>query len=168
MLVLGIDPGLATTGFGIIRDSGQDGYHCLDFGVITTAAGLPDADRLGVLFSALTELIQVHQPDSSAVEKLFFQKNVKTALAVGQARGVALLTLAQAGLPIAEYTPNEIKQTVCGYGNADKNQVQRMVQTLLNLADLPKPDDAADALAVAICHIHHQSFNNRIQQAKTS
>jgi crossover junction endodeoxyribonuclease RuvC len=166
MLVLGIDPGLATTGYGIIRSSGQGEYHCLDYGVITTASGLSDADRLGVLFSALTELIQLHQPDSSAVEKLFFQKNVKTALAVGQARGVALLTLAQAGLPIAEYTPNEVKQTVCGYGNADKSQVQRMVQTLLNLADLPKPDDAADALAVAICHIHHQSFTDLIQQAQ--
>jgi crossover junction endodeoxyribonuclease RuvC len=166
MLVLGIDPGLATTGFGIIRSNGQNEYHCLGFGVITTAGGLPDADRLSVLFSALTELIQAHRPDSSAVEKLFFQKNVKTALAVGQARGVALLTLAQAGLPIAEYTPNEVKQTVCGYGNADKSQVQRMVQTLLNLTDLPKPDDAADALAVAICHIHHQSFNDLIQKAQ--
>jgi crossover junction endodeoxyribonuclease RuvC len=168
MLVLGIDPGLATTGYGIIHSSGQNEYHCLDYGVITTAGGLPDADRLGILFSALTKLIQAHQPDSSAVEKLFFQKNVKTALAVGQARGVALLTLAQAGLPIAEYTPNEVKQTVCGYGNADKSQVQRMVQTLLTLSDLPKPDDAADALAVAICHIHHQAFHDRIQQAQTS
>jgi crossover junction endodeoxyribonuclease RuvC len=97
---------------------------------------------------------------------LFFQKNVKTAISVGQARGVAMLTLAQAGLSIAEYTPNEVKQAVCGYGNAGKGQVQRMVQALLQLKDLPKPDDAADALAVAICHIGNYSYNQRIQNAQ--
>jgi len=139
MLILGIDPGLATTGFGLIQTGGKDQYHCVDFGVITTPAGLEDAERLKILFAGLTELIDQHQPQSSAVEKLYFQKNVKTALAVGQARGVTLLTLAQAGLPVHEYNPNEVKQTVCGYGNADKRQVQLMVQTLLNLKDLPKP-----------------------------
>jgi len=113
--------------------------------------------------NGLTKLIHLHRPDSSAVEKLFFQKNVKTAIAVGQARGVALLTLAQAGLPVQEYTPNDIKQTVCGYGHAGKQQVQRMVQTLLHLDECPKPDDAADALAVAICHINYQSFNDILQ-----
>lgn len=164
MLVFGIDPGIATTGYGIIQTDRKQDYRCIDYGVITTEASLSDADRLRILYNAFTDLIAHHQPDSSAVEKLFFQKNVKTAISVGQARGVALLTLAQAGLPIAEYTPNEIKQTVCGYGSAGKLQVQRMVQSLLNLQDLPKPDDAADALAVAICHIHHQSFKCLIDQ----
>lgn len=168
MLVLGIDPGLATTGYGIISVGGHNQYECIAYGTIVTEGGLPDADRLIVLYDSLIELIQHHQPDTSAVEKLFFQKNVKTALSVGQARGVALLTLAQAHLPIYEYTPNEVKQTVCGYGNADKTQVQRMVQTLLQLEELPKPDDAADALAVAICHIHHQSFNDSIQRSMSS
>lgn len=166
MLVLGIDPGLAITGYGVIRADGYDQYTCVDYGVITSAAGLPDADRLRVIFNQLTELITAHQPEFAAVEKLYFQKNVKTAFSVGQARGVVLLTLAQAGLPVYEYNPNEVKQTVCGYGNADKQQVQRMVQTLLQLDTLPKPDDAADALAVAICHIHYQSFTNRIHTSQ--
>ena len=157
MLVLGIDPGIAITGYGLVRTDPRNDYECLTYGAITTKAGLPDAERLNVLFDELTQLILLHQPDTSAVEKLFFQKNVTTAISVGQARGVAMLTLAQAHLPIAEYTPNEIKQTVTGYGSAGKSQVQRMVQTLLNLPEIPKPDDAADALAVAICHIHHQS-----------
>ncbi len=168
MLVLGIDPGLATTGYGVIRADGYDQYTCVDYGIITSAAGLPDADRLRVIFDRLTELITTYQPEFAAVEKLYFQKNVKTALSVGQARGVVLLTLAQAGLPVYEYNPNEVKQTVCGYGNADKQQVQRMVQTLLRLDTMPKPDDAADALAVAICHVHHQSFTNRIPTSQDS
>jgi crossover junction endodeoxyribonuclease RuvC len=166
MLVLGIDPGIAITGYGLVRTHPQNDYECLSYGVVTTKAGLSDAERLKILFEELSVLIILHRPESCAVEKLFFQKNVKTALSVGQARGVAMLTLAQAGLPIAEYTPNEIKQTVCGYDNATKVQVQRMVQALLRLEDLPKPDDAADALAVAICHINHQSFNQRVQQAQ--
>jgi crossover junction endodeoxyribonuclease RuvC len=157
MLVLGIDPGIAITGYGLIQTDQRNDYKCVTYGVITTRAGLPDAERLNILFDELTQLILLHQPDVSAVEKLFFQKNVKTAISVGQARGVTMLTLAQAGLPITEYTPNEVKQTVCGYGSAGKSQVQRMVQSLLNLPELPKPDDAADALAVAICHVHHQS-----------
>ena len=153
MLVLGIDPGLAITGFGIIHTGEQDHYDCVEYGVITTEAGLPDSERLKILFNGLTALIETHQLDSCAVEKLYFQKNVKTALSVGQARGVTLLILAQAGLPVSEYNPNEVKQTVCGYGNADKKQVQLMVQTLLNLEELPKPDDAADALAICIASI---------------
>jgi crossover junction endodeoxyribonuclease RuvC len=165
MLVFGIDPGIAITGYGIIRTDQKNEYQCVDYGIVTTKSSLPDAERLNLLYTALTDLISLHQPDSSAVEKLFFQKNVKTAISVGQARGVAMLTLAQAHLPIQEYTPNEIKQTVCGYGSAGKQQVQRMVQSLLHLKELPKPDDAADALAVAICHINHQSFNRLIDQA---
>ena len=157
MLVLGIDPGIAITGYGLVQTDPRNDYECVTYGVITTRAGLPDAERLNILFDELTQLILLHRPDVSAVEKLFFQKNVKTAISVGQARGVTMLTLAQASLPIAEYTPNEVKQTVCGYGSAGKTQVQRMVQALLSLDELPKPDDAADALAVAICHIHHLS-----------
>ena len=168
MLVLGIDPGIAITGYGLIQTDRQNNYQCVDYGVVTTKAGLEDAERLRILFDGLSEVINRHQPEFSAVEKLFFQKNVRTAISVGQARGVALLTLAQAGLPVKEYTPNEIKLTVCGYGSATKIQVQRMVQSLLQLDDLPKPDDAADALAVAICHINHQSFNDYIQQSKTA
>lgn len=166
MLVLGIDPGIAITGYGLIQTDKRNEYQCIDYGVVTTKAELPDSERLRILFTELRDIISRHKPDSSAVEKLFFQRNVKTAISVGQARGVALLTLAQADLPVHEYTPNEIKQTVCGYGGADKSQMQRMVQTLLHLDDLPKPDDAADALAVAICHIHHQSYNTLIQQAQ--
>jgi crossover junction endodeoxyribonuclease RuvC len=166
MLVLGIDPGIARTGYGLIRTDQQNDYQVVDFGVVTTQPKQPDHERLKILFNVLSEIITRHNPDTSAVEKLFFQKNVKTAISVGQARGVAMLTLAQADLPVHEYTPNEIKQTVCGYGGAGKAQMQRMVQTLLHLNDLPKPDDAADALAVAICHIHHQSFNNLNQQTQ--
>ncbi len=166
MLVLGIDPGIAITGYGFIRQGDQNEYQCVDFGVITTSSKLPEADRLSILYDELTALIKENHPDTSAVEKLFFQKNVKTAISVGQARGVAMLTLAQAHLPVMEYTPNEVKQTVCGYGSAGKAQVQQMVQTLLHLDALPKPDDAADALAVAICHINHQSFSNFVSQSQ--
>jgi crossover junction endodeoxyribonuclease RuvC len=166
MLILGIDPGLATTGYGLIQAGAQSQYQCIEFGIISTPADQADADRLKTLHTELTALIKRHQPQTSAVEKLYFQKNVKTALAVGQARGVALLSLAQAGVPIFEYNPNEVKQTVCGYGNAAKSQVQHMVQTLLNLDDLPKPDDAADALAIAICHLHHQAFNNAVLRSQ--
>lgn len=168
MLVLGIDPGIAITGYGLIRTGSRNDYQCVDFGTVTTPAGLEDHERLKILFEELSALINQHHPDTSAVEKLFFQKNVRTAISVGQARGVAMLTLAQAEISVKEYTPNEVKQTVCGFGSAGKHQIQRMVQTLLNLDDLPKPDDAADALAVAICHINHQSFTNRIQQAGTA
>lgn len=164
MLVLGIDPGLAITGYGFIEVNQHHEYSCVNYGVIRTESGLTDPERLVVIYNTLTDLIHHHQPDTSTVEKLFFQRNVKTALSVGQARGVVMLALAQANIPIYEYTPNEIKQTISGYGNAGKRQIQRMVQTLLNLNELPNPDDAADALAVAICHIHHQSYNNLMQE----
>lgn len=111
-------------------------------------------ERLLQLHQELSEIISLHRPDSGAVEKLFFQRNVRTAISVGQARGVALLTLAETQIPVAEYTPMEIKQAVVGYGGADKNQVQQMVRALLGLEEIPRPDDAADALAVAICHLH--------------
>lgn len=165
MLVLGIDPGLATTGYGLIQSAGQNDYKFLAHGVITTESGIPDSERLKAVYVAVKDLIEYHQPKIAAVEKLFFQKNVKTALSVGQARGVVLLALAQAGLDVFEYTPNEVKQTVSGYGNAGKRQVQLMVQALLHLENLPTPDDAADALAVAICHIHHQGYIDLLRQS---
>ncbi len=157
-LVLGIDPGTATTGYGLVRDLPDDNLQMVDFGVILTPAGLPAAERLSMLYHRLGELLLLHRPESAAVEKLFFQNNVKTALAVGQARGVALLALAEAGLEIAEYTPNEVKQAVTGYGSADKKQVQEMVRVLLRMAHIPQPDDAADALAIAITHLHTRRY----------
>jgi crossover junction endodeoxyribonuclease RuvC len=154
MLVIGIDPGTATTGYGLVREAEDGSLAVVDFGAILTPAGAPMAERLLHLYRKLKEIVNLHRPQSGAVEKLFFQRNVTNALTVGQARGVALLVLAEAGLPVGEYTPMEVKQAVAGYGGADKNQVQQMVRALLGLEDTPKPDDAADALAVAICHLH--------------
>jgi crossover junction endodeoxyribonuclease RuvC len=154
MLVIGIDPGTAITGYGLVREDADGRLVAVDFGVILTAAKTPMPQRLDQLYQSLSEIIQHHSPDGGAVEKLFFQRNVRTAMAVGQARGVTLLALAQAGLAVAEYTPMEIKQSVTGYGGADKQQIQHMVRALLELDEVPQPDDAADALAVAICHLH--------------
>ncbi len=160
MLVVGIDPGTATTGFGFVRETAEGGLEAVEYGVIQTPAGLSQEKRLSLLFEALNDKLLFHRPASAAVEKLFFQRNVSTAIAVGQARGVALLALARHGLEVAEYSPLEVKQAVVGYGGADKYQVQQMVRALLNLSEIPHPDDAADALAIAICHIH----SNRIKQ----
>ncbi len=153
MLVLGIDPGTATTGYGLVRETGQGDLEVVDFGVILTPAGMAPEQRLLLLHEQLMEILLLHQPESGAVEKLFFQRNVTNAIAVGQARGVALLAMATRGVGVSEYTPMEVKQAVTGYGGADKLQIQMMVQAILNLKDLPRPDDAADALAIAICHI---------------
>jgi crossover junction endodeoxyribonuclease RuvC len=154
MLALGIDPGTATTGFGLVLETEAGSLQVVAFGVIQTLPTVPMPERLLDLFRKLRQLIILHRPGCGAVEKLFFEKNVRTAISVGQARGVALLALAEAGLPIGEYTPLEVKQAVVGYGGADKNQVQQMVKALLSLSDIPRPDDAADALAIAICHLH--------------
>lgn len=154
MLVLGIDPGTATTGYGLVRERPDGSLESPAYGVILTPANTPLPERLIQLHSHLTDLILLHHPEGAAVELLFFQRNVRTALSVGQARGVILLALAQAGLTVGEYTPLEVKQAVVGYGAADKNQVQQMVRILLALPDIPRPDDAADALAIAICHVH--------------
>ncbi len=154
MLVIGIDPGTATTGYGLVKEN-EDGDLCIvDYGVILTSASLSMPERLLELFRRLQEILLLHRPQSGAVEKLFFQRNVRTAISVGQGRGIALLALAEAGLPVAEYTPLEVKLAVAGYGRADKTQIQQMVRILLGLPELPTPDDAADALAVAICHAH--------------
>jgi len=162
MLVIGIDPGTAITGYGLITLDGDGNPVLVAYGVIQTPAQQPMPLRLRQLYRGLTEIIQLHRPDRGAVEKLFFQRNVRTALTVGQARGVALLALAEAGLPVAEYTPLEVKQAVAGYGGADKKQVQYMVKALLNLDEIPQPDDAADALAVAICHLNTASFHSKL------
>jgi crossover junction endodeoxyribonuclease RuvC len=164
MLVLGIDPGTATTGYGIIDDSNGNEIRTVEYGVISTNAGLAAELRLLEIYQKLNEIILLHRPDCSAVEKLFFQRNVTTAIGVGQARGVLLLSLAQAGLPVFEYTPNEVKQTVTGYGSAGKKQVQEMVKAILNLKEIPKPDDAADALAIAICHCHSNGYKRLLSE----
>lgn len=153
MCILGIDPGTATTGYGLI-DETQSGLSTLEYGVISTPANMPMDRRLVILYDRLTEIVRSFHPTSCAVERLFFRRNVTTAISVGQARGVILLALAKNLIPIAEYTPMEIKLAVAGYGGAEKKQVQYMVQSILDLKTLPKPDDAADALAIAICHLH--------------
>jgi crossover junction endodeoxyribonuclease RuvC len=165
MIVLGIDPGTATTGYGLVRNA-DTGPELVTYGVITTPAGAPMPGRLLSIYRALKDLIVLHGPDSAAVEKLFFQRNVSTAMTVGQARGVALLALAEYGISVGEYNPADVKQAVCGYGGADKAQVQQMVRALLNLADIPRPDDAADALAVAICHLNSAQMQARLDQSE--
>lgn len=153
-LAIGIDPGTATTGFGLVRETRDGSLEVVHYGVITTPKNIPDAERLDMLYQQLGAVLREYKPVTSGVEKLFFQKNITNAITVGQARGVILLALAQAGLDVAEYTPNEVKQAVAGYGSADKRQVQEMVRILLALPGIPRPDDAADALAIAICHLH--------------
>jgi crossover junction endodeoxyribonuclease RuvC len=156
MRILGIDPGTATTGFGVVEEDSQGQLISVGYGTIITPPDMAVEKRLLSIYEQLREIILLYKPQAAAVEKLFFYKNVTTAMAVGQARGVVVLCFAQAGLPIGEYTPLEVKQAVTGYGNADKKQIQQMVKVLLNLEAIPKPDDAADALAVAICH-HNSS-----------
>jgi crossover junction endodeoxyribonuclease RuvC len=151
MIILGVDPGTATTGFGVIDYIGGN-IKLLDFGVIETSPKESTEKRLEVLFDELNDIIVKYQPEEVAVEELFFSNNAKTAIKVGQARGVILLAAQKAGVNISEYTPMQVKNGICGYGGADKKQVQKMVQMLLNLPEIPHPDDAADALAIAICH----------------
>jgi crossover junction endodeoxyribonuclease RuvC len=159
MRVLGIDPGLAITGYAVVEEHGSD-VQLLTKGVVRTPANTPDPERLALIHEELGAIIAEQQPDASAVEELFFSRNVRTAMSVGQARGVILLTLANAGLPIAEYTPMQVKEAITGYGNADKQQVQEMVRMLLNLSEVPRPDDAADAVAVAICYLHRARLDS--------
>lgn len=159
MIILGIDPGTATTGYGLIKEEkGQ--VSLLDYGCILTSSKKSLDVRLEELNQELTKIIRKYQPYEIAVEELFFATNVKTAITVSHARGVILLTAKQNHCAIAEYTPLQVKNAICGYGGADKKQVQKMVQMLLKLNELPKPDDAADALAIAICHLHSRKINN--------
>ena len=157
-MILGIDPGTAITGYGLVEKQGNH-LKRIAFGAILTTPETPTALRLHQIYCQLKTIIEQYRPDMMAVEQLFFNKNVRTALTVGQARGVVLLAGAEAGLDIMEYTPLQVKMAVVGYGRAEKKQVQEMVRMLLCLNEIPKPDDAADALAIAICHAHsHKSI----------
>ena len=164
MLVLGLDPGLATTGYGLVDGDGQR-LEMVACGAIITAPGQPIAQRLVDLFRQLNVILDSYHPDVAAVEELFFCTNARTAIMVGEGRGVALLALAEAGLQVAEYTPLQIKQATTGYGKAGKSQVQEMVRLLLSLSEVPRPDDAADALAVGICHLHSSRLNDLIRDS---
>jgi len=154
MIVIGIDPGTATTGYGVICDDENGNIHAIDYGVINTSSEQSVELRLRHIYSKVFDLIELHHPQSGAVEKLFFKRNVTTAISVGQARGVILLAFAVAGVKFFEYAPSEVKSAVTGYGNASKTQIQAMTKALLQLKDIPRPDDAADALAIAICHLN--------------
>jgi crossover junction endodeoxyribonuclease RuvC len=155
-VVLGIDPGTAITGYGAIAEVGG-AVQALGYGVIRTPAQLPLAQRLVAIYAELNALLDRFQPQAVAVEEVFFSKNARTALSVGHARGVVLLAVAQRDIPLYHYKPTQVKQAVTGYGGADKRQIQEMVRMLLGLDDIPRPDDAADALAVALCH-HHSAW----------
>ena len=160
MLVIGIDPGTATTGYGLVKENEDGSLTVVDYGAVITSPEQSMSQRLLELHRHLTDILLLHRPQSGAVEKLFFQRNVTTAISVGQGRGIALLALAEAGISVGEYTPMEIKQAVACYGGSGKSQVQQMVQALLGLDQIPRPDDAADALAVAICHVHSARFKD--------
>ena len=157
-LALGIDPGTATTGYGLVRLEPDGTLVAVKYGVILTPKDATAPARLVMLYDQLRDIISEHNPEIAAVEKLFFSRNVTTAIAVGQARGVVMLCLEQSGIEAFEYTPNEIKQAVAGYGGAEKRQVQEMVRALLQLASIPKPDDAADALAIATTHLNTKRY----------
>ena len=159
-LALGIDPGTATTGFGLVRLEPDGSLVAVKYGVILTPKAASAPARLEMLYNELSSLLKEYQPDTAAVEKLFFSRNVTTALAVGQARGVVMLCMQQAGIEPFEYTPNEIKQAVAGYGGAQKKQIQEMVRALLQMESIPKPDDAADALAIAITHLNTRRYDS--------
>lgn len=157
MIILGIDPGVATVGIGVIEYSGNR-FRVLRCGVITTDKDLSLPDRLKIIYEETTQVIEEFHPDVVSIEELFFNNNVTTAIMVAQGRGVSILSAINAGLPVYEYTPLQVKQAVTGYGRAQKAQVQHMVKTLLGLRAIPRPDDAADALAIAICHAHSYRY----------
>ena len=165
MIILGIDPGLATVGFGIIKFD-RNKFTTINYGAIITPPKLPIHERLQMIFDSLNQIISTYKPTDLAVEELFFNTNQKTIIAVSEARGVILLAAQKNGLEIDEYTPLQVKQAVVGYGRAEKIQVMTMVKNLLNLEKIPKPDDAADALAIAICHAHAKSASNIINRFK--
>jgi crossover junction endodeoxyribonuclease RuvC len=162
MKILGIDPGFAILGYGVVELQGNH-FSVSGYGAITTEVSMNMPDRLKQLYSNLMDVIDTYQPDVASVEELFFNKNTKTALQVGQARGVILLACANSGLEIFEYTPLQIKQGLVGYGRADKAQIQQMVKAILHLSEIPKPDDTADALAAAICHGHSAGYLGRVR-----
>ncbi len=164
MRILGLDPGTARMGWGIVE--GEEEPRMVIYGCLTTPAGQPLAERLLALSRGLDEIIARYRPDAAAFEELFFSRNVRTAFAVGQARGAALVAMAAAGLPVYEYSPLEVKQAVTGYGRAEKAQIQEMVRALLGLDHIPSPDDAADALAIAICHFQSERTRMLIERGE--
>jgi len=161
MIILGIDPGFAIVGVGVIEYKGNK-FRVIDYFAITTKAHTPIEDRLKIIYEGICEVIEKYKPDFMAVEELFFNNNAKTAIAVGQARGVIVLSAVNNGIEVFEYTPLQVKQAVVGYGRAEKQQVQQMVKALLGLNSVPKPDDVADALAIAVCHAH--SYNGAMSK----
>ena len=163
MVILGIDPGIAIVGYGVVEYVGNQ-FHTISYGAITTEAGMKLSDRLRDINESVNILIERFHPDAFAIEELFFNTKVKTAISVAHGRGVCMLAASTQGVPIYEYTPLQVKQAVCGYGRADKPQVQKMVTSLLNLASVPKPDDVADALAVAICHAHNARYQKLVHE----
>lgn len=165
MRILGIDPGIAIVGTGIVEKIGNK-YTPVYYDSIITQAHTPLEDRIEKVYNGVVELIEAYKPDALAAEELFFNNNAKTAFSVGQARGVILLAAKQKGIPFYEYTPLQVKQALTGYGRADKKQMQQMVKTFLGLSEVPKPDDTADALAVAICHGNSVKFNSLEQMLK--
>lgn len=165
MIILGIDPGIAIVGYGIIEYIGNR-YRVLDFGSVLTPAHTPIADRLKQIYAELRQIIYKNKPDVCAIEELFFNNNAKTVIQVAQGRGVCILAAVNEGLEVYEYTPLQIKQALTGYGRADKQQIQQMTKALLGLDKVPKPDDTADALAVAICHSQFSGYNRLAQFEK--
>ena len=163
MRIIGLDPGTAITGFSIV-DNDRGKIKLLDYGVIRTASDLSPATRLQQIADDLSTLLQKWQPQQASVEKLFFQKNVRTAMAVSQARGVIIQKLTEGGVNASEYTPLEIKSAVCGNGRADKKMIQQMVKIIFNLAKTPQPDDAADAIAAAVCHANYLKIQSQINE----
>lgn len=161
MIVLGVDPGSRVTGYGVVRTDGQR-HECLTYGCIRRPPGQDLPHCLRHIYNALNSLLVEYQPQAVAVESLFHAVNVKSALILGHARGVILLCAAMHDIPLHEYSPLEIKKAVVGYGRAEKSQLQQMAKLLLNLKEIPEPHDAADALAVAVCHVHHQGFKDRV------
>ncbi|MDX1662704.1 MAG: crossover junction endodeoxyribonuclease RuvC [Candidatus Promineifilaceae bacterium] len=161
MRILGLDPGTATTGYGII-DIVEGEPQAVAYGVIRTSSKKSTPERLQKIYDELSELLDEYRPVAAAIEEVFFGRNITTAISVGQARGVLILALAKAGIPVDEYSPPQVKDAVTGYGNADKHQVQLMVRTLLHLEETPRPDDAADGLAVAITHYQHRRYTSLI------
>lgn len=164
MITLGIDPGTALLGYGLV--AGQDSIRMIEYGAVETQPEDPPQKRLEIIYDSLIEIIADHNPDVVAIEQLFFARNTTTALAVGQARGVAMLAASKSSLPVFEYKPAEIKLAVAGHGGADKRQIQEMVRTILGLQELPRPDDAADALAVGICHAFTAAFRQATAEAE--
>lgn len=166
MIILGIDPGYAIVGYGVIRYEANR-FTVLDYGAITTPAGMPFVERLDVIYKDLNMLFTKYHPEAMAIEKLFYNTNAKTVIDVAQARGVTVLAAHQNKAEIFEYTPLQVKQSVVGYGRADKKQVQEMIRVILNLEKVPKPDDTADALAMAVCHAHSSgSLMGRLKNLK--